>query len=238
VADIASAQIQSLTMLRKDRDEEKEELRRHCVELESRSDDDSMIGKLQRVLMSTKASYRAFARKHEIARSNLRRKEAMIKALESRLDEREETVYRIHEESRQRLTILRRALQIVMLQGIGDEDESICGPGLEVKTTTGKALSLFDRARALSQRVMELAHLSEQREAEMKSGAAMSKKLQDKIEQLQIEKQVSRFAPNPFNRRWHSFIMKMMMMIDGVSPSHHTNSSHILFTFYRLLPLS
>ena len=178
-------------MLRKDHDEEKEELRRHCIELESRSDDDSMIGKLQRMLMSTKASYRAFARKHEIARSNLRRKEAMIKALETRLDERDETMYRIHEESRQRLAILRRALQIVMLQGIGDEDSGAGGQEGKGTTTSGKALSLFDRAKALSERVMELANLSEQREADMKSGAAAAKKLQDSVEKLQIEKQVS-----------------------------------------------
>lgn len=128
-------------MLRKDRDDEKEELRRHCIELESRSDDDTIIGRLQRMLMSTKASYRAFARKHEIARSNLRRKEAMIKALETRLDEREEAVYRVHEESRQRLAILRRALQMIMLQGMdeGAEDRSERG---------GKqSLSLFDRAK-------------------------------------------------------------------------------------------
>lgn len=34
------------------------------------------------MLMSTKASYKAFARKHEIARVNLRKKEAMNRALE------------------------------------------------------------------------------------------------------------------------------------------------------------
>ena len=81
---------QALTMLRKDRETELEELRRHASDLESRSDDDMIIGRLQRMLMSTKATYRAFARKHEIARSNLRRKEAMVRALEIRLDEREE----------------------------------------------------------------------------------------------------------------------------------------------------
>jgi hypothetical protein len=36
----------------------------------------------QRVLLSTKASYRAFARKHEVARLNLRKKETMVRALE------------------------------------------------------------------------------------------------------------------------------------------------------------
>lgn len=146
IADIASTQIQSLTMLRKDRDEEKEELRRHCIELESRSDDDTIIGRLQRMLMSTKASYRAFARKHEIARSNLRRKEAMIRALETRLDEREVAVYRVHEESRQRLAILRRALQMVMLQGL-DEGAEEKGDGQGRLSSAKQSLSLFDRAK-------------------------------------------------------------------------------------------
>ena len=40
--------------------------------MESRTDDDLLIGKMQRQLMSTKASYKLFSRKYQLLRGNMR----------------------------------------------------------------------------------------------------------------------------------------------------------------------
>jgi hypothetical protein len=179
LADILSAQTISLSSLRKDREDEIADLRRHCAELESRSDDDLIIGKLHRTLLATKASYRAFARKHEIARANLRRKEAMVKALEMRLDEREEALHRLHEDSRAQVAVLRRALQQVSVLGVAPE-------GLVKRDDI--AVSIFQRAKALSDRVLELAELADQRERDSKAGEDAARRLQETVEALQAEK--------------------------------------------------
>ena len=61
---IASAQAQSMGALKEQRSDELIELRDYCNKLESRSDDDLLIGRLQRQLMSTKKAYKAFIRKY------------------------------------------------------------------------------------------------------------------------------------------------------------------------------
>ena len=50
-----------------------------------------------------KAAYRSFARKYELARANLRRKTALLKVLESRLDKREDALHDLHERSQEKV---------------------------------------------------------------------------------------------------------------------------------------
>ena len=52
------------------------------------SEDELLIGRLQRQLMSMKASYRAFVKKYQFTRENIRKRELAMRILESRLDER------------------------------------------------------------------------------------------------------------------------------------------------------
>jgi hypothetical protein len=77
------------------------------ADLEARSDDDLIIGKLQRRLMALRAAYRAFARKHEATRANLRRKAAALRLLEGRLDSREEALHALAERSRAQVCVTR-----------------------------------------------------------------------------------------------------------------------------------
>eukprot|EP00953_Heterococcus_sp_UTEX-ZZ885_P007966 4779-Heterococcus_DN1.PRE.1 len=60
--------------------------------------------------MALRAAYRAFARKHEATRANLRRKAAALRLLEGRLDSREEALHALAERSRAQVAALKGAL--------------------------------------------------------------------------------------------------------------------------------
>lgn len=47
-------------------------------------------------------AYRSFARKHEMTKANLRRKTALLRVLESRLDKREDALHELHERSQEK----------------------------------------------------------------------------------------------------------------------------------------
>ena len=64
----------------------------HLLELESQSDDAAIIGKTHRELLQMKLSYQQFARKHEGARMQLRRKELEIRQLQQAVDEKDKVL--------------------------------------------------------------------------------------------------------------------------------------------------
>lgn len=53
-------------------------------------------------LKFTQVAYRSFARKHEMTKANLRRKTALLRVLESRLDKREDALHDLHERSQEK----------------------------------------------------------------------------------------------------------------------------------------
>lgn len=53
-------------------------------------------------------AYRSFARKHEMTKANLRRKTALLRVLESRLDKREDALHELHERSQEEVFLLLR----------------------------------------------------------------------------------------------------------------------------------
>lgn len=63
---------------------------------------------LSRETNNWKVAYRSFARKHELTRANLRRKTALLRVLESRLDKREDALHDLHEKSHEKVTWLCR----------------------------------------------------------------------------------------------------------------------------------
>lgn len=71
LAEIASLQAQTLGAFKAQHQEELQELKEFCAKLESKGDDELLIGRLQRQLMSTKTSYKAFVRKYQLLRGNM-----------------------------------------------------------------------------------------------------------------------------------------------------------------------
>ena len=111
LADIATVQAQTLSNFKQQHLEELRELKEYCSRLESRSEDELLIGRLQRLLMSTRASYKAFIRKYQFTRENIRKRELGMRILETRLDEREKTVISIQDSHRLEINSLKKALR-------------------------------------------------------------------------------------------------------------------------------
>lgn len=110
LAEIASQQAQALSSFRKQNEADLTELREYCTRLESRSDDELLIGRLQRKLMSTTTSYKAFTRKYHQAREAMRKRELGMRILESRLDEQDRAVLKTQETNRLEVSALKKAL--------------------------------------------------------------------------------------------------------------------------------
>ena len=75
------------------------------------SEDELLIGKLQRQLMSMKASYRTFVKKYQFTRENIRKRELAMRILETRLDEREGALLAVQESHRLEISALKQALR-------------------------------------------------------------------------------------------------------------------------------
>jgi hypothetical protein len=105
-------------------------LREHNIAQESRTDDDLIIGRLQRQLMATKTAYKvhmislstfhetlshrlsqAFTRKYQMLRSNMRQRELTQRLLEHRLDTREETLLHLQDNHKLELSALKKTLK-------------------------------------------------------------------------------------------------------------------------------
>lgn len=106
----ATSQAKQLLGVREAQNDEMEALKRRVLELESASDDGLIIGKLQRQLTTTKTSYKAFARKYDMALVRARRKEGACRSLEEQMDSREKMYHALIEEKRLQVEALKDAL--------------------------------------------------------------------------------------------------------------------------------
>jgi DNA repair exonuclease SbcCD ATPase subunit len=111
LAEIASHQAQVLGSIKSQRDEEFKVLSSHCAALESRGDDDILIGRLQRQLIAVKTSYKAFTRKYQMLRKNMVQRELHQRVLETTLDQREEAMHVVQESHRLEVGALKRAIR-------------------------------------------------------------------------------------------------------------------------------
>lgn len=120
IAEIATQQTQSMAAFRDTYMDDLKELRQHCQKLESRTDDDLLIGKLQRTLMSTKSSYKTFARKYQLLRASMRQRELAMRVMETRLDNREQAVIIMRETQRIEVSALKKAIRLI--SNMAEED--------------------------------------------------------------------------------------------------------------------
>jgi len=190
LAEIASQQAQTIGQFRAAHAEELTELREHCMRLESRSDDDILIGKLQRQLMATKTSYKAFVNKYQHMRADMRSRELAVRTLETRLDQREETVLKMQEAHRLQVQALKKALRTVQ-NSVEDEAVKVTDGKDKRKGRAGvKFVSMGQKLLQMSARVNALADLAEQ--AMKKAAAAESENLsmEGVLQDVQAEKEL------------------------------------------------
>lgn len=192
LAEIASLQAQTMGNFRAAHDEELRELREHCMRLESRSDDDILIGKLQRQLMATRSAYKAFVNKYQHLRGNMRQRELAVRTLETRLDQREETVIKMQEAHRLQVQALKTALRSV--QNVTEDDTVKVSDGKDKSPRKGRAgvkfVTIGSKLMQMSSRVNSLAELAEQ--AMKKAAVAESENLtmEGMLQDLQAEKEL------------------------------------------------
>jgi len=210
IAEIASQQAQSMQGFKDQYEEEIKALREHCIRLESRSDDDVLIGKLQRQLMSTKTSYKAFVRKHEHLRSNIRKRELALRVLETRLDQREKEIIEIKDKYQIEILALKKALRNVNnmvdadSDGVAESKSNETKSGSKKNSVESKAiemalkgpvsmndkglLTIGHKLTTMSSKVSYLSTLAERAVIKATEAEEESRKLQGTLEDVQIDR--------------------------------------------------
>ena len=206
IAEIASQQAQSLSSFKKQYQDEIVELREYCVRLESRSDDELLIGRLQRQLMSTKTTYKAFVRKYHFARENMRKRELALRVLENRLDEQDTTVMKAQESFRLEVSALKKALynlknsvfenqefrdKRLLLKGADRERRKAATDKTSSLARSGfSAISLGEKLVDVSSKVDELASQAEDAVSRAAQSEAECRLMKDKVDCLSAERAI------------------------------------------------
>jgi hypothetical protein len=111
LAEIATQQAEAVVRFRHQGADEMQELLASCSLAQSLGDDELIIGRLQRQLMSTKASYKSFASKYHSLRGDMGQRELVIRALEHRLDQREAASFVLKTAHQSEVAVIKRALR-------------------------------------------------------------------------------------------------------------------------------
>jgi centrosomal protein CEP290 len=209
MAEVSSLQAQTIGGFRNARQEEVVELREHCARLEARSDDDILIGRLQRQLMATKSSYKQFVQKYQMLRGGMRQRELQIRLLEAKLDQRETTVASMQEQHHIETSALKKALRNVknltegdpfLLSskrktghhsvGGGDGKENTKENGRTIKPATNPGyVTVGMKMSKLSEKVRTLSELTDVSVSKARSAEEESAELEGKVQGLQTELQ-------------------------------------------------
>lgn len=200
LSEIASNQAQTLTEFKNTYLEEIKELKEYCSKLESRSEDEVLIGRLQRQLMSMKASYKIFVRKYQGTRENLRRREIALRIIEKKLIETESKLLTDIEVKYVENNALKRSLRELkhtIVQVASGEANSLNKDSLSVEAqlvdapiqytkylTLGMGKSILD----ISSKVTELSAVAEASVFKYSDKEEENHRLQEEIEKLTIEK--------------------------------------------------
>jgi chromosome segregation ATPase len=211
--DISQNQLSVVQEFKNNFETELKELREYCNKLESRSEDEILIGRLQRQLISTKASYKSFVRKYHSLRENVRKREIALRILENSLNEKEKELFQEKEKSSISINSLKKALKIVkntIVQSTPNLMETTINTGLHQSGTGtdikdkkvqvrannawGKnryyTLGLGEKLVEISEKVETLAELAENSVQKAVEKDQETKNLQNIVEDLETEKSV------------------------------------------------
>ena len=186
MAEIASRQAQSIGEFHAAHEDEVKALREQITKLESRSDDDILIGRLQRQLMAMKSSYKAFVQKYQMLRGGMRQRELSVRLLEARLDQREEAVSNMQETHRLEVSALKKALRNVRNMTEGDPyvmNSKKKDQKSSVALNMG-FVKLGEKLLRMSGKVKSLSEMAEEALAKATSAEDESNALQSQVESL------------------------------------------------------
>jgi hypothetical protein len=232
LSEISSLQAQTIGAFKQEHLDELSNLREYCSKLESQGDDELLIGKLQRQLMSTKTSYKAFARKYQFLRGNMRQRELAMRVLETRLDEREAAVLSIQDTHRLEIAALKKSLRTlrdVSAEEVGGMEAAGKGKGkkgkggvMDVRRRMNSGLeSIGDRLLLVSEKVNALSIMAEGAVAKASSAEEEKMELQGLTQDLSAEKDL---------------LLQRCSDLEAVTKGQGTNKQNALAT--RLVALS
>jgi len=183
LADIASAQVQMLEGIQQSRQLELDELHRQLRNVNARSDDDAIIGKLQHELTNTKVSYQMFVQKFGRAKAAIRRNELRIKTLEEELDQKHGILLKTSEESRIRILALEQAFERLGAPefAIQDKDEKLLA---FTGFLPGASLGTMER---LSETIARLGRTADHAEEALRRSEHSRRNLEAELEAARLE---------------------------------------------------
>jgi chromosome segregation ATPase len=212
--DISQNQLTVMQEFKASFENELKELREYCNKLESRSEDEILIGRLQRQLISTKASYKSFVRKYHSLRENIRKREIAMRILENSLTEKEKEFFLEKERSLLTINSLRKAIKNIketIVQSTPNLMETTINTGLEKKGSDnanggqkliqvrannawGKnkyyTLGLGEKLVEISEKVETLAELAENSVQKAMAKDEETRNLQNNVEDLELERAI------------------------------------------------
>jgi hypothetical protein len=234
LSEISSLQAQTIGAFKQEHLDELSNLREYCSKLESQGDDELLIGKLQRQLMSTKTSYKAFARKYQFLRGNMQQRELAMRVLETRLDEREAAVLSIQDTHRLEIAALKKSLRTlrdISAEEVGGMEAAGKGKGkgkkgkggvMDVRRRINTGLeSIGDRLLLVSEKVNALSIMAEGAVAKASSAEEEKMELQGLTQDLSAEKDL---------------LLQRCSDLEAVTKGQGTNKQNALAT--RLVALS
>jgi hypothetical protein len=186
MAEIATQQAESLAGFRDAYCDEIKALREHTALLESRTDDDLIIGRLQRHLMATKTAYKAFVRKYQHLRGTMRQREIVMRVLEHRLDQRETAALKSQEANRLQISALTKALESIYdnTTPSAPADSALISNKV-IKAKKGNAkLTIGQKLESLSNQIVVLAAAAESSNKLAEESEAKARRLENECQDL------------------------------------------------------
>ncbi|XP_074181418.1 centrosomal protein of 290 kDa isoform X2 [Rhinolophus sinicus] len=119
ISDIAKSQVEILNARQQSREKEVESIRMQLLDYQAQSDEKALIAKLYRQIVSLQISEATALGKLELVTSKLQKMEAYNLRLEQKLDEKEQTLYYVRLEGRNRAKHLRQTVQSLRRQFSG-----------------------------------------------------------------------------------------------------------------------
>lgn len=147
-------------------------------QLEARSDNDRIIGKLQREIISTRTMYRLFARKYEAIHTELAHRERLMLKAESRRNRCDELLISLREEKQLQLEILNTTLR--------------CAFCLPHSSTSRHTIAGADHDSEMSCNLLGLQDATNQQELELRASELAREKLEHRNAQLEIDLDTSK----------------------------------------------
>ena len=112
ISEVATFQVGAINDIKVLDEKEFQSLRLQLLDLQSKSDEKTEIGKLHRHILALQISEATAKRRHLQSENDLAKQKALMLRTEQKLDEKEQSLFFIRQEYTQRIRYLRTALQV------------------------------------------------------------------------------------------------------------------------------